>query len=58
MGGVNYFIKIPHKFEHLVEEKFQKAMNNSKNDHRNSAKQQKSNEIDHSCQTKPTEASP
>jgi hypothetical protein len=54
MGGVNYFIKIPRKLERSTDEKFQKAMNNFKNNDRNSTKtaqkQQKSSEITRSCQ--------
>lgn len=54
MGGVNYFIKIPRKLERNTDEKFQKAMNNFKNNDRNSTKtaqkQQKSSEITRSCQ--------
>lgn len=36
MGGVNYFIKIPRKLERSTDEKFQKTMNNFKNNDRNS----------------------
>lgn len=42
MGGVNYFIKIPHKLERCREEKFQKTMNNFKKVEKNCKKTVKS----------------